>query len=66
MKNGQLAQLAERLVDVEKVIGSSPVLPTILNAVQTLTDNFVGLFNFEGFYPTIHSQYQVIPIYKWW
>ena len=25
--SGQLAQLAERLVDVEKVTGSSPVLP---------------------------------------
>jgi hypothetical protein len=32
-----------------------PRRATILDIVRTMTDKFVGRFNFEGFYPAIHS-----------
>lgn len=39
--SGQLAQLAERLVDVEEVIGSSPILPTPLPSSQPTCGEFL-------------------------
>ena len=36
---GRLAQLVERLVDVEKVIGSSPILPTTTGGPATCFDS---------------------------